>query len=1252
MNESGSARFSKQVRTLLVAAAALSVSAGAAFAFHPSPAAYVPPEKTAAAKTSKKKAPSAAALREWSAFNKKHNDRWSLRTNKETGLPEALTGFKSEKLAGPPEQAARSFLKKNQAFLGVDTAGIAVEKILSARGKNHLRYRQAYRGVRVENAETTVHLSPDNEVIAVYSRYRPGIDLDVTPAVSGEAAFIAVKKRMGLSQDPARRKPPELVILPRAGAYTLCWKVRFFTSDPLGSWVHYVDAKTGEIVAGFNDLRFAVSGTVTAQVFPKYGSDTLRVEAVPGEYVCVNGSTVTTNARGEYSAAGAGAVTSSLQGPWVKAVNEDYPSVSYAGAVSAWTWQYAPQDTHFDEVQLFFHLNFIHDYFKETLGLGAMDYQMTGTAHAGSQYNNAYYDPDDGNVYFGDGDGSSFLPFSREAGIIYHEYTHGVQDHLYYLEYLGQSGAMMEAWSDYFGASIFDEPRVGAYVSLGVPFRNLDNAARYPEDLAGEVHDDSVIFSGALWDMRKALGRVLSDRLVFDSWYYQPYDFRSGLEALLMADDDDGDLSNGTPHEAAIREAFTKHGITTAGSANTAWEEPNNDFLTANGPLASGTTYQPFLYSEGDQDYFKVYADAGGLSVRLTAIPSGHDYDLYLYDADSRLIGESLKENNQNELISTTTVRGVYYARVISFTGSSLSTPYSLCATFTAAPADATPPAAAPPVPSDGGAYGGADLTFSWSQGGARDPESGISAYSLKVGTAPGDNNVFEGDLGNVTGKKISGCLSGLAYYACVRAKNGAGLYGPWSAASDGVVVDTTPPSGAPGVPAVQNPATNSTALTFSWDAGTSVDTESGIEGYWLQVSTFPGAPLNAKFDAYAGDVLSKAVYDCANGVSYYARVRARNAAGSAGEWSAWSSSVIVDFSLITAAITLTPAPPLKSGAFQVTLTIDSLNDIAGKPGLSYRLPDGTDVALDLSGSNKTWSAGSYIESTAPEGTATFSFSAVDVINQAGSGITAGRTFSIQTTLEAAAGGTVSNRDRVSVYVPPGAATENLNIRITSPAAGDAALTAANARLSDDTGARRIRTAALERQFTAQGAVSGSAITRFTQPVTISLPYPDDDNDGLVDGTALNERGLRVFYLNEAGNEWVLEPAATVDAAANIVSAPVNHFSVFTLMALERPAMVSEAFVYPNPCSLNRDSYLRIGNIPLDARNVKVYIYTPALELVRTLEEGRGIEDQAYSRVARWDGRNENNEKVASGVYLCLIKSDGGKKIEKAAVFW
>lgn len=893
----------------IIAWAALLLCPVQAFAFRQGARSYVPPKlseaKSAGAVAAVKQKTGARAqmVRGMAALRAKSGAGWRVQLNKLTGRAAVLTGSKSGKLSGTPAQAAGVFIAENADLLGTDGSDLTKEDERTRKNKNHIRYTQHYRGIPVERSETTVHLTAANEVQAVFSRYRPGISLDVTPAVTADAAFTAVAAAMRVPDPSAVTKSEtRLVILPGDdGNYYLCWKVNFFAEEPLGQWVHYVDAHTGSIVEGFNDLRFDTSGTVQGTYFPQYGTDLVCTGPFANEYVTVNGDQQTTGSAGTYTSAQSGTVTSSLTGPWVKAINADMSAVSYSGAAASWTWDYPTTDSHFEETQLFYHMNFIHDYFKNVHGLSVMDYQMKGTVHVGTNYNNAYYSPSAEAIYFGDGDGVSYRSFAREAGVIYHEYTHAVQDHLYYMSYSGQSGAMMEAWSDYFGASIFNEPLIGSYACVSGYFRNLDNTKKYPGDWVGEVHDDSEIYSGALWDIRKTLGATLTDTITFDAWDYLPYDFETGLQSMLLSDDDDGDLSNGTPHKSVIEAAFAAHGITEGMSINNTWEESNDLLATAYGPLVSGTTYYPYIYNIMDSDYFKINAQAGSLAVTMRSIPADCDYDLYVYDASGNQIASSIKASNADESISISVAQGTYYINVISYSGFSTTQAYALTVTCLVAPSDTTPPTGTPGPVTDEGAYGLSTLKFSWTPGTCADPESGISGYYLEVGTAPAANNTYASYLGNVLTRSIIGCAAGKTYYARVRARNGNGLYSDWSANSDGITVDVSSPVGSPSTPTDNGADAVSSRLDFSWNIGSAADPESDIAGYWLQVSSaIPATASSLVYDSYVDGVLSKTVNVPYNYTTYYARVRARNGAGSYSAWSGWSDGIYVHL----------PAPP------------------------------------------------------------------------------------------------------------------------------------------------------------------------------------------------------------------------------------------------------------------------------------------------------------------------------------------------------
>jgi hypothetical protein len=101
--------------------------------------------------------------------------------------------------------------------------------------------------------------------------------------------------------------------------------------------------------------------------------------------------------------------------------------------------------------------------------------------------------------------------------------------------------------------------------------RHIDPAneeRRWPDDVVGQVHTDGLIIGQALWDMRKALVLELGEAegvAKSDELFYQGIRRASDIPTMyfevLAADDDDGDISNGTPHACAINRAFNLHGM-------------------------------------------------------------------------------------------------------------------------------------------------------------------------------------------------------------------------------------------------------------------------------------------------------------------------------------------------------------------------------------------------------------------------------------------------------------------------------------------------------------------------------------------------------------------------------------------------------------------------------------------------------------------------------------------------------------------
>jgi hypothetical protein len=82
------------------------------------------------------------------------------------------------------------------------------------------------------------------------------------------------------------------------------------------------------------------------------------------------------------------------------------------------------------------------------------------------------------------------------------------------------------------------------------------------------------------------------------------------------------------------------------------------------------------------------------------------------------------------------------------------------------------------------------------------------------------------------------------------------------------------------------------------------------------------------------------------------------------------------------------------------------------------------------------------------------------------------------------------------------------------------------------------------------GAINTVDITitgtsQFLKDIILSIPYPDDDNDGIVDGTSIGENTLVLKWLNETTGLWEPLYDSIIYVDQNYVSARVNHLSTF-----------------------------------------------------------------------------------------------------------
>ena len=180
---------------------------------------------------------------------------------------------------------------------------------------------------------------------------------------------------------------------------------------------------------------------------------------------------------------------------------------------------------------------------------------------------NAYSDGTDIHFYAGSNQCSNT---ARLNDVVMHEFGHSFHAHAIIWGAGDFDGALSEGGSDYWSATVNDDPGMGrGFFRSNSPLRHLDNRNySWPDDIASDTHQTGLIFGGAMWDLRKKLieqmgaedGRAHTDQLLYGA-LQRASDIPSTYVEVLAVDDDDGDLSNGTPNLCTIVDAFALHGL-------------------------------------------------------------------------------------------------------------------------------------------------------------------------------------------------------------------------------------------------------------------------------------------------------------------------------------------------------------------------------------------------------------------------------------------------------------------------------------------------------------------------------------------------------------------------------------------------------------------------------------------------------------------------------------------------------------------
>lgn len=177
---------------------------------------------------------------------------------------------------------------------------------------------------------------------------------------------------------------------------------------------------------------------------------------------------------------------------------------------------------------------------------------------------NAFYSGNTTN-YYQAGGGCANTAFSS---VIAHEWGHGLDAQYGGIANSNAEG-LSEGWGDIIGMYQLDSPLLGSgFQSPGQPLRNGNNSRIWPY-ASGSPHGAGQVWMGFAWRFREAMrvtygttaAVLLTDDLVLGSIVADATTREQAVLEVFIADDDDGNLMNGTPNYNELSSAAIQKGI-------------------------------------------------------------------------------------------------------------------------------------------------------------------------------------------------------------------------------------------------------------------------------------------------------------------------------------------------------------------------------------------------------------------------------------------------------------------------------------------------------------------------------------------------------------------------------------------------------------------------------------------------------------------------------------------------------------------
>ncbi len=367
----------------------------------------------------------------------------------------------------------------------------------------HQKFQQYYKGIEVLGAELILH-QKENDLLSANGSTIPELQMDVLPNLTSDEAIKRAKEfskslQFMLDEHGKENIQSKLLIMDKSypeysGEYVLAYQVDMYSLNPFGKKRYYIEATSGDLILSHDLLMTCFSGPGTAHTL-YHGQRIIETSPVENHFELLDNTH------------GGGIET-------ISATGRKYSDDDNNWEAGSFTQKKGALDVHFGAISTW---DFYKKYFNRD-GIDGKNGKLLNRVIDTTFYVNAFWDGNASN--FGIGDSVVTNPLTS-LDVVAHELTHGVTQFTCGLEYLYESGALNEGFSDIFGKAVeFEYDSANFNWLLGSRFFNKpDTAFRSMENPIRFGNPKN--YKGSKWVSNSSdNGGVHSNSGVVNYWFY------------------------------------------------------------------------------------------------------------------------------------------------------------------------------------------------------------------------------------------------------------------------------------------------------------------------------------------------------------------------------------------------------------------------------------------------------------------------------------------------------------------------------------------------------------------------------------------------------------------------------------------------------------------------------------------------------------------------------------------------------------